>query len=269
MEADRGAPDVPQPLHCCRAPTDIAQAAELGAMAQIAVGPASRGALAPRRNVARLGRIKPKRCTVRLVRASGAAGAEGGERTPEPPSSRRAILKGTLQLLAASGMLGSAQVRGAGLHGRRLPPPPPLLPVQASAQLVALPSIILPHHHEPITNSSPPLQAAAAVDLAAAAEGAVAAAGDASAATGLALPALGGAVVGAAAAAAALSGGSKAAEERAAEALAAAKAEADEASREAQRRLEGVRSEVQALQGKQRELEASASRKAQVRLVGC
>ncbi len=110
------------------------------------------------------------------------------------------------------------------------------------------------------------MQAAAAVDLAAAAEGAVAAAGDASAATGLALPALGGAVVGAAAAAAALSGGSKAVEERAAETLAAAKAEADEAAREAQRRLESVRSEVQALQGKQRELEASASRKAQVRL---
>lgn len=125
-------------------------------MAQIAVGTASRGALAPRRNAVRLGRIKPKRCTVRLVRASGAAGAEGGERTPEPPSSRRAILKGTLQLLAASGMLGSAQVRGAGLHGRRPPLPPPPLPVQASAQLVALPSAILPHptHHNVIPSAA-------------------------------------------------------------------------------------------------------------------
>lgn len=196
---------------------------------------------------------RPVRPTAR--RHTVQAAAQGGQPQPNP-SRRAALLKNTLGLLAAAGMVGDAQV---GPGGARQP-----LPLRRRL----LPPAALPHDSliQPLkgaTACAVSLQAAAAVEAATAAAADAAAAGDAcTTPAGLALPLLGGAALGAAASAAALSGSSKQAQEQAEQALASAQAAAQEQGQEAQRRMDQLAADMAALQ-------QQLSRQAQVGGAGC
>ena len=189
--------------------------------------------------------------------------ALGSDASPQEPPSRRLILKNTLQLLAAAGLVSVSgeQVRNL------LPLLPPQPPLRATTTC---------HHGVAwlIDCPSPPSSPASSLQAAQAAEAAAVDAPPCTAAAGpsdLALPLLGGAALGAAAAAAALgSTGDAEAASLKAELVAAEEAQQrtlQEQQREAQGRLDELREEAAALQDKQQLLLQQSSRKAQASVI--